>query len=118
MKSITFDTPLQSNGKSFVSVNMRTPTIGDEEDAQVMAVDMDKGGVLLTVELCLFSILTGIMYDDLRTLPAYEVKKMRAAYHELNTPRPTTRGNGKAREKPQEKPDARHEETGTTPPQD
>lgn len=109
MKSITFDTPLQSSGKTFASVNMRFPTVGDEEDAQVMAVDLDRGGILLTAELCLFSLLTGIPYDDLRSMPSYEIKKFRKAYHEMNAPRPTargtTRGNATAREKPRENPD-------------
>lgn len=114
MKSITFDTPLQSSGKTFASVNMRFPTVGDEEDAQVMAVDLDRGGILLTAELCLFSLLTGIPYDDLRSMPSYEIKKFRRAYHEMNTPRPTAKGNAKAREKPREKSDD-SDGTDTTP---
>ena len=118
MKSITLEKPLEVGGKRHCTLNMRPATIGDEEDAQVMAVDMGKGGVSMTMELCLFSIVAGVPYDDIRALPPYELRKLRAAYDELNAPpRPIARGKAKPQEKPLENPDDTAE-PGTTPPQD
>ncbi|MDR2891595.1 MAG: phage tail assembly protein [Deltaproteobacteria bacterium] len=95
--NVTFATPARINGKMLNGCTLRLSTIGDEEDSQAMAVDLGRPLVPLTSEMCLFSALTGISYDDMRTLSLANYVRIRAAYREVNAMRPTN---------PAEKPDA------------
>lgn len=92
MKPIEFDPPITVNGQKWASVTMRPSTMGDEEDAQVMALE-NASAAPLTQEMFLFSVLTGIPYDDMRAIPPYQYRILRAAYDELNKPRPTIPGD-------------------------
>jgi hypothetical protein len=88
-KSITFDPPVNLGGRLVSSLEMRAPTIGDEEDAMSMAVDGGRGDVTLTGEICLFALLCGVLYEDLRTLRSADYAKIRKTYWELALARPT-----------------------------
>ena len=89
MKEIHLDKPIRAAGKTLNTITVRPSTVGDEEDAQAMAVDMGRPFVALTAEMCLFSVLTEVSYDDLRALSTPDYEKLRKAYNEVNRARPT-----------------------------
>jgi len=88
MKDIFLDKPLKVGGAELAKLSVRASTVGDEEDAQAMAADMGRANVPLTAELYLFSVITGVAYDDLRLLSAVDYEKIRKAYREVNQPGP------------------------------
>lgn len=88
-KEIKFDYPVNLSGVMRDCLSMRYPTAGDEEDGMTMAVDNGRGDVPISGELCIFSILCGVPYEDLRTLPSSQYRKLRLAYNQLLTARPT-----------------------------
>lgn len=93
MKEITFNPPITVNGKKLSTITLRQSTVGDEEDAQVLALTVAAASeqipVPLTSEICLFATLTGISYDDIRRLRPHEYALLRQAYDEVNSVRPT-----------------------------
>ena len=85
-ETVVFDKPVMVAGKPLEKVVMATPTIGVEEDAMDLAISLGRAKNPLTSEMCMFSKLTGIPYDALRTLPSYEMEKLRRAYDYVNAP--------------------------------
>ena len=94
MKEIILNFPLKSGDQESSRLTMKKSTVGDEEDAQAMAVDLGRPFVALTAELCLFSILTGVPYDDLRSLSTVDYDLIRKAYNEVNRPAPLKKSPG------------------------
>ena len=83
---VVFDKALIVSGKEIREVVMSTPTIGVEEDAMDNAIAAGRSENPIAAEAFLYSALTGIPYDVLRTLPSYEYAKLRAAYDTVNRP--------------------------------
>ncbi|MDL2279068.1 phage tail assembly protein [Desulfovibrio sp. OttesenSCG-928-G11] len=108
MERITLSAPLIVGGKPHPALSIRASTVGDEEDAQALAVNLGRPEVPLTTELCLFSIVTDVSYDDLRALPTSDYEKLRAAYKRVNRPRPLQAAAPKT---PQEAPPETSPET-------
>ena len=65
-RTVTLREPLTVGGKEMTEVVVTASTVGDEEDAMQMAVDMKRGSNPVTVELCLLSRVTRLPYDDAR----------------------------------------------------
>jgi hypothetical protein len=100
MKEVILSKPIRSGDKMLTSLTVRASTVGDEEDAQVMAVDMGRPLAIMTSELCLFAVLTGVSYDDLRAVSSNDWDKLRKAYNEVNRVRPTQPDTGPGEEAP------------------
>ena len=65
-KSVVLNEPLNVGGKTIAEVVVRASTVGDEEDAMQLAVDMKRGTNPVTVEVSLLSIVTRLPYDAIR----------------------------------------------------
>ncbi|CAK7034640.1 MAG: hypothetical protein DELT_00510 [Desulfovibrio sp.] len=89
MIPVKFSPSVTIGGKKYASINMKCPTIGDEEDAQDMAIALGKPFNPVTAEICTFAVLTGFGYDDIRTLPTWAYQLLRPAYDEAVKPHPT-----------------------------
>lgn len=93
-KTVTLREPLTVGGKEMTEVVVNAGTVGDEEDAMQMAVDMKRGGNPVTVELCLISRVTRLPYDILRGMNGADYMALREALNEINgagqTPPPET----------------------------
>ncbi|MDE6735577.1 MAG: phage tail assembly protein, partial [Desulfovibrio sp.] len=68
---------------------LRRSTVGDEEDAMQQAVQLKRGKNPVTVEVCLFSKVTRLPYDAIRSLYGADYAAIREAFKDLNgyTPR-------------------------------
>lgn len=88
--------PLTIGGKSWTTVDVRRPTVGDEEDAMDMAIKLGRGENRVTLELCLMSRLTSIPYDALRRMEAADYTAIRDAANSISA-RPTTPTEGDAK---------------------
>lgn len=86
-RSIILCEPVSFGGKTYTSLDMRRPTMGDEEDAVDQAITLGKGDNQVTVELCLVGLIVGAAYDDMRRLPTAVYKQLRAEYAELCRPK-------------------------------
>lgn len=81
--------PIQVGGKEITEVTLRRATVGDEEDAMQQAVQLKRGKNPVTVEMCLFSKVTRLPYDAIRSLYGTDYAAIREAFNDLNgyTPR-------------------------------
>lgn len=83
-KVIILNEPLEVGGNLLNEIEMKRPTIGDEEDAMQIAIELKKGNNPLSVEMCLIGRLTKLPYDKIRMLHSKDYAQFRAALHELN----------------------------------
>lgn len=86
---VTLHEPLTIGGKTYTAIDVRRPCVGDEEDAMDQALAMGKGENRVTLELCLYSKITLIPYDVLRTMDADDYRSIRDAAVELARPMET-----------------------------
>jgi len=103
VEQVTLKEPLTIGGQTFTTIDVRRPCVGDEEDAMEQAISMGRGENRVTLEICLFSILTSIPYDKLRGMDAEDYTAIRKAADAVS--RPTKKEEAKA-EEPQEQKSA------------
>ena len=83
-RTVTLREPLTVGGKEMTEVIVNASTVGDEEDAMQMAVDMKRGSNPVTVELCLLSRVTRLPYDILRGMNGTDYTALREALNGVN----------------------------------
>lgn len=83
-KVVTLQENLSVGGKPLAEVVVRASTVGDEEDAMQLAVNMKRGTNPVTVEVCLLSIVTRLPYDAIRGMNGADYGKLRDALNDLN----------------------------------
>ena len=83
-KTVVLNEPLNVGGKTIAEVVVRASTVGDEEDAMQLAVDMKRGTNPVTVEVSLLSIVTRLPYDAIRGMRGADYGKLRDALNALN----------------------------------
>ena len=83
-KSVVLNEPLNVGGKTIAEVVVRASTVGDEEDAMQLAVNMKRSTNPVTVEVSLLSIVTRLPYDAIRGMRGADYGQLRAALNELN----------------------------------
>lgn len=88
-RTVTLREPLTVGGKEMTEVVVNASTVGDEEDAMQMAVDMKRGSNPVTVELCLISRVTRLPYDILRGMNGADYTALREALNGVNGGEPT-----------------------------
>lgn len=88
MKEKTIDLlePVTVGGVEMPQVSIRRSTVGDEEDAMEMAIRLKRPKNSVTVEVCMFSKLTKLPYDVVRSMCGQDYTALRDALSELNTP--------------------------------
>lgn len=86
--SVPLSRPLTVGGKQLDSLTMREPTLAAEEDGLALAVDLGRGNVPLTAEMCMFALLCGVNYDAMREMRSSDYARLRAAYEKLSRPTP------------------------------
>lgn len=89
--TIPLDNPLTISGASITTLSMREPTMAEEEDAMSMAVDLGRGTVPLTTEMCMYALLCNISYDAVRGMKSADYQKLRDAYQRFTRPTGTSR---------------------------
>lgn len=72
--------PIEIGGKQTGEIEMRASTIGDEEDALQMAIQMKRSANNLTVEMCLYSILTNVPFDKIRMMNSADYAALRQTH--------------------------------------
>ena len=86
---ITLSKPIIVGKTTVEKVEIKPLTLGDNEDAMALAVQMGKADNQFTLALCLLSKATGISYDKLRALPMVDgqnlINAMNAAVNENPT---------------------------------
>ena len=103
VEQVTLNEPLTIGGKTYTTIDVRRPCVGDEEVAMEQAISMGRGENRVTLEMCLFSILTGIPYDQLRGMDADDYTAIRKAADAVSRP---TKKEEPAAEDPQEQKNA------------
>lgn len=83
-KTVKLLEPIQVGGKEVTEVTLRRSTVGDEEDAMQQAVQLKRGKNAVTVEVCLFSKVTRLPYDAIRSLYGTDYAAIREAFNNLN----------------------------------
>lgn len=83
-KTVVLNEPLNVGGKTIAEVVVRASTVGDEEDAMQLAVNMKRSTNPVTVEVSLLSIVTRLPYDAIRGMRGADYGKLRDALNELN----------------------------------
>lgn len=93
--TITLDNPLRLKGGDVFELEMKEPTMAEEEDSMALAVDMGRGNVPLTNEMCMYSLLCNVPYESVRTMTSADYEKLRRAYNGFVRPigRAASRGN-------------------------
>lgn len=86
VKQVVLREPLTIGGQRYTSIDVRRPCVGDEEDAMEQALAMGRGENRVTMELCLYSLLTQIPYDQLRTMDADDYRNIRDAVRDVSRP--------------------------------
>lgn len=85
-KTIKLLEPVVVGGKERAEVTIRRSTVGDEEDAMDMAIRLKRPKNNVTVEVCMFSKLTKLPYDAIRSMCGQDYTALREALNELNAP--------------------------------
>lgn len=85
-KTIKLLEPVVVGGKERAEVTIRRSTVGDEEDAMDMAIRLKRPKNNVTVEVCMFSKLTKLPYDAIRSMCGQDYTALREALNELNSP--------------------------------
>ena len=83
-KTVVLNEPLNIGGKTIVEVVVRASTVGDEEDAMQLAVNMKRSTNPVTVEVSLLSIVTRLPYDAIRGMSGADDGKLRDALNARN----------------------------------
>ena len=83
-KKIILSEPLLVGGREITEIEVRQTTIGDEEDALQMAINMKRARNPMTTEMAQFSKATKLPFDAIRNLKTADYLKIRAALNELN----------------------------------
>ena len=76
--------PIQVGTETLNTLKIHLPTVGDEEDAMDMAIFAGRPNNPVTLEICLFSKVTGVPYDKLRSMCNQDYAALRAAVTELS----------------------------------
>lgn len=92
--TIPLSHPLTVGGKPLAELTMSEPTMAEEEDSMAMAVDMGRGQVPLTNEMCMYSLLCNVPYDAIRTMTSADYQQLREAYGRFTRPTKARRGRG------------------------
>ena len=79
--TITLDNPLRLKGADVFELEMKEPTMAEEEDSMALAVEMGRGNVPLTNEMCMYSLLCGVPYETIRAMISADYEKLRRAYN-------------------------------------
>ena len=79
--TIILDNPLRVGGADVSELEMKEPTMAEEEDSMALAVDMGRGNVPLTNEMCMYSLLCRVPYEAIRTMTSADYEKLRRAYN-------------------------------------
>lgn len=79
--AITLENPLRVKGADVSELIMKEPTMAEEEDSMALAVDMGRGNVPLTNEMCMYSLLCNVPYDAIRAMTSADYEKLRRAYN-------------------------------------
>lgn len=79
--TIILDNPLRVGGTDVSELEMKEPTMAEEEDSMALAVDMGRGNVPLTNEMCMYSLLCRVPYEAIRTMTSADYEKLRRAYN-------------------------------------
>ncbi len=81
---VTLHTGIKRNGAYIKELEMpEIITVGMEEDAFDMCLNLGKANNLLSAEICTLAVLTGSNYDEIRNLPIYDISMLREKYHFL-----------------------------------
>ena len=75
--------PIIIQGQPTKKLTVRMPTVGDEEDSMEMAIMFGRASNTMTLEMCLFSKITGVPYDVLRTMDAHNYGLIRDAANSI-----------------------------------
>ena len=67
-KTVKLLEPVIVGGEERAEVTIRRSTVGDEEDAMDMAIRLKRPKNNVTVEVCMFSKLTKLPYDAIRSM--------------------------------------------------
>ena len=78
--------PFTIAGNRITELTMREPNMGIEEDAAQDAITIGRGNNPICGEMCTFSRLCGVKYEDIRAMPTSDYEKLRAAYQRLCLP--------------------------------
>lgn len=73
---ITLSKPIIVGKTTVEKVEIKPLTMGDNEDAMALAVQMGKADNQFTLALCLLAKATGLSYDKLRTLPMTDGQRL------------------------------------------
>ena len=83
---ISLDYPVKVGGKALSVLEMREPTMADEEDSMDMAISLGRPRNPITTEMCILGILCGVPYEEVRRMHTVDYKKMRSCYDKLTRP--------------------------------
>lgn len=72
-KNVKLLEPVVVGGEERAEVTIRRSTVGDEEDAMDMAIRLKRPKNSVTVEVCMFSKLTKLPYDAIRSMCGQEL---------------------------------------------
>ena len=86
VEKIVLDEPVELRGKQVTEIEVRRPTVADEEDAMEQAIQLDKADNRITLEICIYSRVTGLKYEVLRKMDADDFVKIRTAYARVVAP--------------------------------
>ncbi len=73
---ITLSKPITVGKTTVEKVEIKPLTLGDNEDAMALAVQMGKADNQFTLALCLLAKATGLSYDKLRSLPMSDGQRL------------------------------------------
>ena len=85
-KQVKLLEPITVGGEEVTEISIRRSTVGDEEDAMEMAIRLKRPKNSVTVEVCMFSKLTRLPEDAIRSLYGPDYTALREALNELNAP--------------------------------
>ena len=84
--TIALSRPLRLKTGEIFELEMKEPTMAEEEDSMAMAVDMGRGQVPLTTEMCMYALLCNVPYSAIRSMPSVDYEKLRNAYQSFVRP--------------------------------
>ena len=85
-EKVVLSVPVDMKGEKVTEIEVRRPTVADEEDAMDMAIQMGKSENRITLEICSYAKVTGLKYDTIRSMDADDFVKIRAAYSRVVAP--------------------------------
>ena len=82
---VTLSKPIIVGKTTVEKVEIKPLTMGDNEDAMALAVQMGKADNQFTLALCLLAKATGLSYDKLRALPMTDGQRLINAMNSVAT---------------------------------